>query len=175
MKEFSRALFVCAALSLLEVGTLTALGQTQKKVVRSEADLPRFNYPIPGTATQLLTSDDTTFNAFAEKVRRDVDSVLNDYDIEDHATMRGLLGVKLNLEILAGQNQQALATIDRLRAVQDKPDAKLTSGLLITAMIDAEKQSGETSGSAYEADFQKDRSEERRVGKECRSRWSPYH
>ena len=23
--------------------------------------------------------------------------------------------------------------------------------------------------------FQQDRSEERRVGKECRSRWSPYH
>ena len=23
--------------------------------------------------------------------------------------------------------------------------------------------------------FEKDRSEERRVGKECRSRWSPYH
>ena len=27
---------------------------------------------------------------------------------------------------------------------------------------------------AYE-DLQRDRSEERRVGKECRSRWSPYH
>ena len=25
------------------------------------------------------------------------------------------------------------------------------------------------------ADVNKDRSEERRVGKECRSRWSPYH
>ena len=25
------------------------------------------------------------------------------------------------------------------------------------------------------ADFEDDRSEERRVGKECRSRWSPYH
>ena len=25
------------------------------------------------------------------------------------------------------------------------------------------------------AQFLKDRSEERRVGKECRSRWSPYH
>ena len=30
--------------------------------------------------------------------------------------------------------------------------------------------SGELVGSDYE-----DRSEERRVGKECRSRWSPYH
>ena len=30
-------------------------------------------------------------------------------------------------------------------------------------------------GSAYFESNQKDRSEERRVGKECRSRWSPYH
>src|ERR1043166_987883 len=28
---------------------------------------------------------------------------------------------------------------------------------------------------AFEADFTGTRSEERRVGKECRSRWSPYH
>ena len=28
---------------------------------------------------------------------------------------------------------------------------------------------------AYDADSWDDRSEERRVGKECRSRWSPYH
>ena len=28
---------------------------------------------------------------------------------------------------------------------------------------------------AYEGDVRDDRSEERRVGKECRSRWSPYH
>ena len=29
--------------------------------------------------------------------------------------------------------------------------------------------------SEFEYYYNKDRSEERRVGKECRSRWSPYH
>jgi len=52
-----------------------------KKVVKTEADLPRFNYPLTTTATELLKSDDATFNAFAAKVRADVDSVLNDYDV----------------------------------------------------------------------------------------------
>ena len=33
----------------------------------------------------------------------------------------------------------------------------------------------EVDGEVYEAEFQYWRSEERRVGKECRSRWSPYH
>src|SRR3712207_9177905 len=28
---------------------------------------------------------------------------------------------------------------------------------------------------AFDDDWETDRSEERRVGKECRSRWSPYH
>jgi len=31
------------------------------------------------------------------------------------------------------------------------------------------------SGSNAEVEFESGRSEERRVGKECRSRWSPYH
>src|ERR1039458_1391743 len=52
-----------------------------KKVVRTEADLPRFNYLLTTTATELLQSDDATFNAFTAKVREDVDSVLNDYDV----------------------------------------------------------------------------------------------
>src|SRR5580698_10132017 len=73
----------------------------QKKVVKTEADLPRFNYPISGTATALLQADDATFNAFAAKVKTDVDSVLNDYDIQDHATLRSLLSVRLSLQLLA--------------------------------------------------------------------------
>ncbi|MGB6974255.1 MAG: hypothetical protein WBD67_06195 [Terracidiphilus sp.] len=81
MTRILRPLSVFAALPLLAVATLATHAQTQKRVVHGEADLPRFNYPIPGTATRLLTSDDATFNAFAGKVRHDVDSVLKNYDI----------------------------------------------------------------------------------------------
>ena len=38
----------------------------------------------------------------------------------------------------------------------------------------AMRQSAEDMGCRVE-DLKADRSEERRVGKECRSRWSPYH
>ena len=146
-------LFVSALVGLPAAALLAQ--QHEKKVVKSEADLPRFNYPISGTATQLVTSDDATFNAFVAKVRADVDSVLNNYDIEDHATLRDLLGVRLDLEILSGQNREALATLDKLSAVQDKPDAKLLNGLTTRAMIDAQQQTGQTSGPAYEAAFRK--------------------
>ena len=40
---------------------------------------------------------------------------------------------------------------------------------------DAKKKDGWFNKKAREMDAVKARSEERRVGKECRSRWSPYH
>ena len=45
-----------------------------KKKVTSQSDLPRFTYPVKDSASDLLQSDDATFNAFASKVRADLDS-----------------------------------------------------------------------------------------------------
>ena len=126
-----------------------------KKVVKTEADLPRFNYALSGTATELLQSDDATFGVFSAKVQADVDSVLQNYDIEDHAAMRQLLGVRLDLQLLAGNNQGATDTIARLRDLEDKPDARLMTGLQARAMMEAQKATGQTSGTAYEQAYQK--------------------
>ena len=92
---------------------LASTAYAQKKVVKSEDDLPRFNYPIDGTATALLQSDDATFNLFANRVRNDVDSLLTDYDIQDHATLRDILNVRVSLQLLAGDDKAALATLDQ--------------------------------------------------------------
>ena len=130
-----------------------ALGQ--KKVVNTEADLPRFNYAIDGTATALLQSDNATFNAFASRVKTDVDSVLSDYDIQDHATLRDLLNVRLSLLLVAGDDKGALSTLDQIRDLEDKPDAKLLSGLRTRAMISARAATGQTSGPAFDQAFAK--------------------
>src|SRR5690348_9117208 len=95
-----------------------------KKVVKTQADLPRFNYKLAGSATDLLQSTDVTFDAFAARVRADVGSVLANYDVQDHAALRELLGVHLDLQMLAGDIEGALETVQKLRAVEDKPDAK---------------------------------------------------
>ena len=127
-----------------------------RKIVKTQDDLPRFNYPIPGTATALLTSDDATFGAFALKVRADVDSVLAGYDIQDRATLRSLLNVRLALQILAGdQDQAALKTIAQIRDLEDKPDAKLLSGLRTAAILKARQATGQTTGAAYEQAYAK--------------------
>ena len=152
--RFLRGTCFAALLAIVSVATCFAQA-SGKKIVKTEDDLPRFNYPISGTATELLQANDATFQAFASKVKVDVDSVLAGYEIQDHASLRGLLNVQLNLQLLAGDTQGALDSVDKLRELQDKPDAKLMTGLQIRSMIAAQKATGQTAGPAYVDAFQK--------------------
>ncbi len=150
-----RAALLVAAVALA-CSTLQAPGAlaAAKTVVRSEDDLPRFSYPIAGTATALVTADDATFNAFAAKVGADVDEVLADYDIQDHATLRGLLTVRMDIQILSGgQDRAALATLAQVKALEDKPDAKLTSNIRLEALLKARIASGLSAGPAFDAAY----------------------
>jgi subtilisin family serine protease len=158
LRQVSRlSLMFLAAAAILTAPMVTTFAQSPaKKVVKTENDLPRFNYSITGTATDLLNSDDATFSTFTAKVQADVDSVLNDYDIQDRATLRSLLGARLVLQLLAGnQDQAALKTIAAVRDLEDKPDAKLLSGLRATAIIQARIATGQSSGPAFTDAFAK--------------------
>jgi subtilisin family serine protease len=126
-----------------------------KKKVNSQDDLPRFTYPVKSSASELVQADDSVFNAFASKVRTDLDSILRDYDIADKATMRSLLHAKIDLQFLAGEYQAALATIDLLRAQEEKPSAKLMAGIIQRAISQAAIDTSSTSGSAFEESFKK--------------------
>jgi hypothetical protein len=126
-----------------------------KKRVNSQDDLPRFTYPVKGSASELVQADEASFNAFASKVRADLDTILRDYEIADKATMRSLLHAKIDLQFLAGEYQAALATIDLLRAQEEKPSAKLTTGIIQRAISQAAMDTSSTSGSAFEESFKK--------------------
>jgi len=135
---------------------LTALAGAQsgtKKRVTSQSDLPRFVYPMNEPASQLLQADAATFNAFAGKVRADLDSIFRDYDISDKATMRDLLSTELDLQHLAGEYPEALATVKQIRGLEDKPAARLTSGIYTEAWLKAAIETKSTSGPAFERAF----------------------
>ena len=65
----------------------------------------------------------------------------------------------------------------RVTGVQTCALPILMNGTLFSDVIFNEETLDQLSSSwsANVGDFNADRSEERRVGKECRSRWSPYH
>jgi subtilisin family serine protease len=126
-----------------------------KKAVHSDADLPRFSYPVTSSASDLLLSDDATFLPLAKQVGTDIDSVLAGYDIQDKSTLRSLLRTKADVQLLTGDATGTASTLDQLRDAEEKPDAKMTSGLTLRSILQAQKDSGATTGPAYEAAFQK--------------------
>lgn len=149
----NRALWLAAACAVLPTWTASpALAQApiEKKIVRTADDLPRYTYRVDGNAAALLTSDEATFNRFANKVGADIDQTLAGYQIVDHATLRNLLTVRLQVEMLTGQPSAALQTVGAIRALEDKPDAKALSGLSTEAMISANADAKAWSGAAYE-------------------------
>jgi subtilisin family serine protease len=148
-----------ALVLFLAISTGFSLGQT-KKTVNTAADLPRFSYRLTQPASSFLNADDATFNTLTKKVEADVNSVLADYTISDKETLRELLGARLSAQMLQGDMKGALATSGQIRDLQDKPAAKLTSGLLTTALVKAQQESGATSGPAFDQAFQKHFSEE---------------
>jgi subtilisin family serine protease len=140
---------------LLLVATFAQSQSSGKKKVTSQADLPRFSYRLTGPASELVEADDATFNAFASKVRADLDTIFRDYDIDDKSTLRTLLSVRLDLQELAGEYQAGLQTVDALRALQQKPAAKLLAFLYPQARLQAATDTHTTHGPAYEQAFMK--------------------
>ena len=129
---------VFATGSLVVLSPATSSAQTSaKKVVKTQDDLPRFNYPITGTATELVKSDDATFNAFASKVQADVDSVLSGHEYPGTTRPSEACSASSSpsRSSPAPQDKAALVNIAKLRDLEDKPDAKLLSGIRTEAFL----------------------------------------
>jgi hypothetical protein len=115
---------------LLAAGCLTVLlaplasSQDSRKKVNDESDLPRFTYPMSSRASELLQADVTIFNAFAAKVRTDLETILRDYEVADKATVRSWLAAKLDLQLLGGENEAALETEKMIRGLEEKPSPR---------------------------------------------------
>ena len=139
-------------LALYGAVALACLAQS-RKIVNSESDLPRFTYPVTGNIADLLRPDSPAFKGFAAKVEADLQSVLANYQIEDKATRRELLAALLSFEELNGENNQGLRTIETIRGLEDKPDARLAVDLIDEAMLRARRDAKSDSGTAYNAAF----------------------
>ena len=76
---------------------------------------------------------------------------------------------------LQGEGQEAAAQ-ETMESMMEQYDISgLRKGDVRTGTVIAETENGWLVDVGYKCEGYDDRSEERRVGKECRSRWSPYH
>ncbi len=136
----ARLLKVLFAL-MLSVVAFAAVAQTKPRIDKA-ADLPRFTYKIDGRVEDILR-DDAKFARFSADVRRDVQSVLDGYQIDDRATLRQLEGELAQLDYLDGNLDAALQRLARVKALQEKPADKLMSGLQMRALIGAQREIGD--------------------------------
>ncbi len=135
------ALFVACAFAA------AAIAQTKPRIEKA-ADVPRFSYHVEGSVEEVIR-DDAKFRRFAADVRRDVESVLAGYEIDDRATLRQLEGELAQLDYLDANPDAALQRLARIRELQDKPAEKLMSGLQMRAMIAAQRKVGDRTSEAY--------------------------
>ena len=131
---------------------VTALSDQPKRVVQSEADLPRVAYPVTGSVSTLLQSEDSVFASKVKQAGADLDGLFADYDIQDKATLISMLTAKLSLQELGGEDAAGLETIAKLRELQSKPDLKLTVALFDEAILKA-RQTGKK-GAGYEQEVE---------------------
>jgi hypothetical protein len=146
-----RSVACCAAIVVTASGAQTP----QKKIIHSLDEVPSFTYPIGSTAEQLLTSDAATFAGLTSKVRPDLELVFRDYDIQDHSAMLNLLLHKLDLQMLAGEDQEALKTCEQVPVFADQPDVKAMGCLNDTAFLKARIATGQSSGAAFDKEYER--------------------
>ena len=127
-----------------------AFAQTKPRIEKA-ADLPHFTYRIGGPVEDIVR-DAAKFKPFAAEVRRDTESVLAKYEIDDHATLRNLEGELALLDYLDGNYDSALARAARIKGLQEKPAEKLLSGMQLRAMVDAQRKEGSATSPAYRSE-----------------------
>jgi subtilisin family serine protease len=132
---------------MLSVVAFAAVAQTKPRIDKA-ADLPRFTYKIDGRVEDILR-DDAKFARFSADVRRDVQSVLDGYQIDDRATLRQLEGELAQLDYLDGNLDAALQRLARVKALQEKPADKLMSGLQMRALIGAQRKIGDRTSPGF--------------------------
>jgi subtilisin family serine protease len=148
-----RAVALCVA-SLLAWGPVFAQA-AHRRVVTTQSDLPRYSYSISLPASQLALADDAVIGPFLAKVQADLEKTAEQYEIQDQAYLRDALQLKLNLQVLAGENAAALDTLQNLRRMQDKPYSRRVVGLPEEAVLRARIASGMTSGNEYEREVER--------------------
>jgi len=124
--------------------------ETRQRIDKA-ADLPRFTYKLDDSVEQVVR-DDAKFAKVAEQIRRDIDRVLGKYEITDKAAERGLRATLVQLDMLEGRDEAALAGIARVQALQEKPADKLLSGMSQRAIISSERKAGNRSSDAYRSE-----------------------
>ncbi len=140
-RRFTRLAALGAAAAALATTAPPAMTQTApaaaRTVVTRADQLPRRSYALPQLPSALLESPPAALLDLAATLERDIQADLGAYDIRDAATQRELLSARLSIALLRGDAAAVSQLGAQVRALQDKPGLRLTSGLLAELALQA--------------------------------------
>ena len=110
-----------------------------KKPVHSVDDLPRHTYHLTAAPSAVI-QDGAAFATLAAQVKHDLEADLAAYDIQDRSTLQQYDGTLLSIALLDHDDATARRLVGELRALEEKPALKLTTGLISEALLDARAQ-----------------------------------
>lgn len=141
---FLRAL-LALALSLPAAGASGG----ERIVIERLDDLPRLAYAAEMPLEDWL-DDREALLGLADRVAADMRARLERFDIRDASTLRGTHTTLRTIAFLQGDHEAVLRHIETIRELQEKPGDRLTSGLLLEAVVEAER-GGEAFSDVYAA------------------------
>ena len=128
-----KRLLVLSTLSLVLATPVLA----EKIRIEKADDLPRHTYQIEGKASEFVQDRDAIM-ALAAEVKTDLEADLETYEIPDPTTLQGYYASLRTIAFLEGRNDDVLALSEKIRGLEDKKAAQLTSGMMIDAMAVAD-------------------------------------
>jgi hypothetical protein len=124
-----------------------------RQVITSAEQLPRRVVKLDKLPSQYLDAPRAEVLALAEALEKNLRDDLARFDIQDAATMRGYVGSLLTLAQFKGDWAAVPALVERLKALQDKPGPRATTGTMAT--IVAEQQLGKRDAAWVQAEVQR--------------------
>ncbi len=124
--------------------------------INSLDELPPHTYPLTGSVSELL-QDTTAMAELRQAYRADLESDLDTYLIQDEATLQGIYGSLLMLEMNDRHEEQALTLMDQIKQLEDKEPARLMNGISGRAMLKAWRESGQgADGEAFQTIYRQE-------------------
>ncbi|MDJ0920892.1 MAG: S8 family serine peptidase [Henriciella sp.] len=122
-------------------------------VITSEADLPRTEITLTKKPSEIVLGDGPEYDTLVGELDVAVTDLLENYQIEDDGTLRGVLSAKRVVLSAQGDWEGVLATSPQMLELASKPADKEMSGVISDSFARAALSTGETSGEAFEAAF----------------------
>ncbi|MDX2220002.1 MAG: S8 family serine peptidase [Burkholderiales bacterium] len=113
-----------------------------KKVITNSDQLPRRTYTLDKLPSELLQAPTSELASLIAQLDKDVAADLAAYDIQDRATRTAMMSMRAAMAMLRGDHALAIELTEAVRAQQEKPADKLTSGVFTEIVARAELKGG---------------------------------